>query len=295
MLTGGAVSALTFGEYALGMGLLVLSAFSLTSHLWHRYDNGFLRVVGAFAITVALIALLGIAWDVKGDSTWSHIPRAWQRITGSSEDCKLFKASLGGILAKEYSGQTWGAFGAAIGLPNDKTLVSIDYMPTLRITNMQNVSASIKSYSLEVEDSSGHWSRLIKVRLPQHLAFLADDKSSLYFIHPDGRGTFTTLIPHSSLDDLLIDKAIEPGSSVSGWTYWAYPPGFTRVKMRQPLAARISIEDWGGHTALCEYYQKENIEVPLENNDSFTFGKELLDIKTFAFGKYSDYIKPSVN
>ena len=159
---------------------------------------------------------------------------------------------------------------------------------------MQNVSASIKSYSLEVEDSNAQWTRLIKVKLPQHLAFLSDEKPSLYFIHPDGKGTFTTLVPHSSLDDLLIDKAIEPGSSVSGWTYWAYPPGFTRLKMRQPLVARISVEDWAGHAALCEYYQKGNIEV-LENNDSFAFGKELLDIKTFVFRKYSDYIKQPAN
>ena len=100
VLTGGAVGALTFGEYALGMGLLILSAFSLTSKLWHKYDNGFLRVVGALAITVALIVLLSIAWDIKGDTAWSHIPSAWRRLTGYSENCKLFKASLGGALGR---------------------------------------------------------------------------------------------------------------------------------------------------------------------------------------------------
>ena len=198
-----------------------------------------------------------------------------------------FMASLGGTLEKPAAGGEWGAWAAAVGVPDNRILVSVDYMPTLRITNLQNVSSSIKSYSLEVRTNDGKWAKLLRVPIPSDSKPPTDPSPALYFILSDNGGTLVSMTPHESLDDVLRNRPIAPGESASGWTYWAFPDDF--AGMKKPIVARISIEDWAGHKSKSIYRPQDGRESVLENNNSVTLGKEPLDMSKFMFRRYTDF------
>jgi hypothetical protein len=88
-----AVAVTTIGEYAIGVGLILLSALSLISKLWHGERGVFLRFIGTFGIALGLLVALAIVWDAKADSPWSRLPHAWARLKGRQKESKEQQAA----------------------------------------------------------------------------------------------------------------------------------------------------------------------------------------------------------
>ncbi len=74
------IGVTSIGEYGLGCGLILLSAFSLLSKLWHTEDGWFLRIIGAFFIAFVLMLATIVVWDAKGNQDWSRLPHASHRL-----------------------------------------------------------------------------------------------------------------------------------------------------------------------------------------------------------------------
>lgn len=74
----GAVGMISIGEHAAGLFLIGLAAFSVTSKVWHRDRiHWFLKSVGTFAVLFICFLCLFIVQSIKGTSSWSHLPEAW--------------------------------------------------------------------------------------------------------------------------------------------------------------------------------------------------------------------------
>lgn len=80
-----AVGVTAIGEYAIGIGLILLSALSLISKLWHGERGVFLRFIGTFGIALGLLVALAIVWDAKADNPWTRLPHAWHRLLAVRE------------------------------------------------------------------------------------------------------------------------------------------------------------------------------------------------------------------
>jgi hypothetical protein len=193
---------------------------------------------------------------------------------------KFFAASIEGILQKTAAGGNNGPFAYAIGCP-EKTLVSIDYMPVIRITNLQTISTSIKSYSLELRDKSGQWERLVKIPIVPTVP-------NLFFVHPAGYLTFMTA--NQPLDAELSETTIAAGQSVSGWTFFSFPSIFAGPA--ELLEARITVSDFAGHIQTMNIKGRDsNADAVPGGHNSVTFSKKKMSIGSYNYIRYTDLSK----
>jgi hypothetical protein len=182
-----------------------------------------------------------------------------------------FSVDIEGTFMKAVPGGP-GPFARGILNPPQR-LVSIDYMPGIRITNRQSIEATIKSYSLELRDKEGRWQRLIKVPV-------SPTAPDLFFLSPDLY--LTTMTPESSLDTALSGKALAPGGSVDGWAYFAFPESFDGLP--EKIEERITVSDFSGHQITVPIETKPNSqEIIPGNHSSFKLGDNKLDINSYSF------------
>lgn len=77
---------IAFGEYILGIALLLASAFALLSKLWHKEKGIFIRTVVASCVLIGLLICVMISLDALDDHPVSRLPHAWKRFVLRKHD-----------------------------------------------------------------------------------------------------------------------------------------------------------------------------------------------------------------
>jgi hypothetical protein len=150
-----------------------------------------------------------------------------------------FAVSMRGVIIRQDDPLVNSGPYALLECGADNTIVPIDLMPELFITNLQSVHSTVEQYSLSIMVHDGSWEPLLKILRHRY------EKPNLFFAHVSG--AFTVMDLTNSLDDVLSElHGIPPGATASGAVYFAFPA--SHQKYISPIRIQASVADFTGHS-----------------------------------------------
>lgn len=217
---------------------------------------------GALSVGVVIV---GGVW-VYG--LWNQTPRPFL--------ARIPTAPLGSYKADPRGGVFWATYNRGTG----DVVTPAQLGLFVEIINQQSREALIDSYTIEAQNDSGKWFKLIRVDATSSPVFLCFEGGDLHKAKP--------LDLVNGLDRELKDKAIPAYSTVRGWAFFELPQD-----IRESSPFRITVEDNTGVIAQSTDDQYSPIKDYVQSGD-LHLAAGLKDLTGYRFMMYSELFKERV-
>lgn len=235
-----------------------------------------------------MLMLEWLVWRERSQRKWLRIACAllcvamggfgfiWAGRTPQLFLARIPTAPVGSYTANPRGGVFWATYNRGTG----DVVTPAQLGLFVEIVNQQGREALIDSYTIEAQNNSGKWFKLIRVDATTSPVFLCFEGGDLHKAKP------LDLI--NGLDRVLKDKAIPAYSTVRGWAFFELPES-----IRESSPFRITVEDNTGAIAQSTDDRYSPVKDYVQSGD-LNLAAGLKDLTGYRFMRYSDLFKERI-